>query len=226
MNNVTFLNAASDSSALDIAPVAGRIGAEIRGVKLTAGLDDATITAIRAALVRHKVIFFRDQDHLDDASHEAFTARLGKVLVHATLPAKSGTNATLLLDSLHGGIANSWHTDLTFLDSVPDASVLRGVVVPAAGGDTLWANTAAAYQDLPKPLQEMANSLWALHCNEYDYASSLSAEMKEIEKIRSRIHSSTYVSTPYETEHPLVRVHPESGERTLLLGHFIKKVSN
>lgn len=223
MGTVAYLNAKSEGSPLDIAPVAGRIGAELRGIALSAALDDATVAAIRAALVRHKVIFFRDQFQLDDASHEAFGARMGKVVVHATLPAKTGTSATLLLDSLHGGIANSWHTDLTFLETVPDASILRGVVVPEVGGDTLFANTAAAYQDLPATLRDLADKLWAVHCNDYDYASALSVDEKEIEKIRDAIQRSTYVSKVYETEHPLVRVHPESGERTLLLGHFIKK---
>ncbi|SNS78628.1 taurine dioxygenase [Sphingomonas laterariae] len=214
-----FVNAREVDSALDIVPVAGRIGAEIRGVALSGDLDDATIAAIRTALVRHKVIFFRDQFALDDARQEAFAERLGKPVAHPTVPVAEGSRFLLELDSREGYAASSWHTDVTFVPAYPEASILRAIVIPEAGGDTLWANTATAYEDLPDALKLLVNDLKAIHTNLYDYAAVFANAPKE----DAERYKAVFASTVYETEHPVVRVHPESGERVLLLGHFIKQ---
>ncbi len=206
--------------SLDIQPIAGRIGAEIRGIRLSADLDAATVDAIQAALVEHKVIFFRGQGHLDDAGQEAFAKLLGDPVAHPTVPVHEGSSFLLQLDGAEGQRANSWHTDVTFVDAYPKASVLRSVVAPTSGGDTVWANTASAYQELSEPLRELADKLWAVHSNEYDYASirpDVSAEKQER-------YRKVFTSTVYETEHPVVRIHPISGERSLLLGHFVKRI--
>lgn len=208
------------SGSIEILPVAGRIGAEIRGAILQADLDAQTLAEIRAALLKHKVLFFREQHQLDDAGQEAFARLLGDPVAHPTVPIKSGTAYVLELDSAHGGRADSWHTDVTFVDAYPQASVLRAVVVPAAGGDTVWANTAAAYEHLPAELRNLVDQLWALHSNDYDYA----AQRPQVSAEKERHHREVFASTVYETEHPIVRVHPETGERTLLLGHFAKKI--
>lgn len=213
-----FVNAREAESPLDIVPVAGRIGAEIRGIALSGDLDDATLAAIRAALVRHKVIFFRDQHALDDARQEGFAERFGKPIAHPTVPVAPGSKYLLELDSKEGYAASSWHTDVTFVDAYPEASILRAITIPQAGGDTLWANAVTAYQELPDSLKTLVDGLWALHTNAYDYATTFAgADKKRIEE-----HRSVFASTVYETEHPVVRVHPESGERALLLGHFVK----
>lgn len=214
-----FINARETENPLDIVPVAGRIGAEIRGVTLSGDLDDATIAAIRAALVRHKVIFFRDQVELDDARQEAFAECFGKPVAHPTVPVVPGSKYLLELDSKEGYAASSWHTDVTFVDAYPEASILRAITIPQAGGDTLWANGVTAYQELPNSLKTLVDGLWALHTNAYDYAATFSgASRKQLEQ-----HRSVFASTVYETEHPVVRVHPETGERALLLGHFVKQ---
>jgi alpha-ketoglutarate-dependent taurine dioxygenase len=206
---------------LDVVPVGGRIGAEIRGVRLAADLDTTTIEAIRAAWLKHKVVFFRNQHHLDEAGQEALTSVFGGAPVgHPTVPSIEGTRYILELDSRHGGRANSWHTDVTFVDAYPKASILRALVVPTAGGDTVWANTAAAYQDLSPALRALADTLWALHTNEYDYQ----ARRPDASSESVRRYQEVFTRTVYETEHPLVRVHPETGERTLVLGHFVKRI--
>ena len=204
----------------EVVPVAGRIGAEVRGLRLGADLGAATLTALRQSLLRHKVLFFRDQAHLDDASQEAFAAAFGSPLAHPTVPVKQGSSWLLELDSQNGGRASSWHTDITFLDAYPWASILRSVVVPAAGGDTVWANTAAAYEDLSPELKGLADQLWALHTNDYDYA----ATRRNVTDEQIKRHKDVFASTVYETEHPLVHVHPETGERHLLTGHFLKRI--
>lgn len=207
------------NSNLEVVPVAGRIGAEIRGVRLSRELDAQTVHTIRRAWLQHKVIFFRGQTHLDDRSQEQLVGLFGAgAVAHPTVPVIKNTEFTHELDSRYGGRANSWHTDVTFVDAYPRASILRALVVPAYGGDTVWANTAAAYQDLTPELRELADKLWALHTNEYDYLSN----KHNVSEEDLRRYQEVFTSTVYETEHPVVHVHPETGERNLLLGHFVK----
>ncbi len=212
-----FSNASDPHSPLDIHPVTGRIGAEIRGVQLSGDLDAGTVQAIEAALARHKVIFFRDQQALDNQKQEAFAALLGDPVAHPTVPVAEGSRYLLELDSREGYAASSWHTDVTFVAAYPKASILRAITIPQAGGDTVWANTATAYEGLPEGLRALADALWAVHSNLYDYAGTLGTD-----KQRTEEHRKIFASTVYETEHPLVHVHPVTGERNLLLGHFFK----
>jgi alpha-ketoglutarate-dependent sulfate ester dioxygenase len=211
---------------LNIRPVAGNIGGEVLDIKLSSGLSDEQIDALHGALVKYKVLFFRAQDQLDDASHEAFGARFGKVVAHPTVPAPEGTKLFELDAGKGGGRADSWHTDVTFLEAFPKLCILRGVKIPAYGGDTVWANTALAYERLPEDLKRLADNLWAVHSNDYDYgAQRVESEDARIRELRLRHHRDVFVSSVYEAEHPLVHVHPVSGERALLLGHFIKRIS-
>ncbi len=204
----------------DVAPLTARVGAEIKNLRLSGDLAAETVAEINHLLLRHKVIFFRGQDHLDDAEQERFARRLGDLVPHPTQGAIQGTASILDLDSGRGGgRADQWHTDVTFVDAYPKFSILRGVVIPPAGGDTIWANTHTAYEDLPAPLKLLAEQLWAVHSNDYDYAAvkprSSAEEAEHFDKV--------FTSTIYETEHPVVRVHPETKERSLLLGYFVKR---
>jgi taurine dioxygenase len=220
-------SSASPSSAIDtrfghlqIRRVAGHIGGEVQNLMLSARLGDDEIAHLNAALVAHKVLFFRGQDHLDDAEHQAFGARFGRTVAHPTVPSPTGTRLFELDASKGGGRADSWHTDVTFVDAFPKISILRGVTIPAYGGDTVWANTALAYERLPAQLKQLADRLWAVHSNDYDYG----ADRVQVEEERLRHHRNVFVSAIYEAEHPVVHVHPVSGERALLLGHFVKKL--
>ncbi|MCB5426406.1 TauD/TfdA family dioxygenase [Altererythrobacter sp. CC-YST694] len=220
----SYPNAKDPSSPLDIVPLTGRIGAEIRGVVLSGDLDAATVQAIEAALVRHKVIFFRGQEHLDNAEHEAFTSLFGDPVAHPTVPVAEGSKYLLELDSQEGYAASSWHTDVTFVDAYPKGSILRGITIPEAGGDTVWANGETAYDELPEALRQLVNNLWAVHSNDYDYAAVLGANRaSDAQQEVVKQHKNVFASTVYETEHPVVRVHPVSGQRSLLLGHFVKR---
>jgi taurine dioxygenase len=207
-------------ATLDIRPVTVRIGAEIAGVRLSGDLPSGTIEAIRTALLRHKVVFFRGQTHLDEAGQEEFGRLLGTPISHPTVPSLAGTEHILDIDGAKGQRAASWHTDITFIPAYPQFSILRGVVVPAVGGDTVWANTATAYADLPAPLRTLADQLWAVHSNLYDYAGSRPNASGEA----VRHYREVFSATVYETEHPLVRIHPETGERVLVLGHFLQRI--
>ena len=211
----------SDFRHLRVRRLAGRIGAQIHDLKLSASLDDAVFGELHAALLKHKVVFLRGQGHLDDAEHQAFGARFGSTVAHPTVPARDGTRIFELDASKGGGRADSWHTDVTFVDAFPKISILRGVTIPAYGGDTVWASTVAAYEGLPEDLKRLAEGLWAVHSNDYDYA----AQRTEIDPSRLAHHQKVFVSAVFEAEHPVVHVHPETGERALLLGHFIKRIS-
>lgn len=202
---------------IQVKAINGRIGAVIEGVKLSSSLDATVVQEINQALLKHKVIFFKHQSHLDDIEQEAFAARLGTPLNHPTVPVKQGSNHILELDS-RGARADSWHTDITFLDAYPKASILRSIVAPEVGGNTVWANTTTAYNDLPEELKTLAESLRAIHSNNYDYAAKASVPAEVLAKYKDFFNS-----TEYETEHPLVRVHPETAEKTLVLGHFFQK---
>src|SRR5215467_1797007 len=160
---------ASDA-ALDVRPITPAIGAEIYGVRLSGDLPAETVTAIRDALLRHRVVFFRGQGHLDEAEQEAFARLLGPLVPHPTVPSLAGTEAVLNIDA-EKPRASRWHTDVTFVPAFPLFSVLRGVVIPPVGGDTVWANTVAAYETLPPLLRSLADQLWALHSNVYDYTA-------------------------------------------------------
>ncbi len=206
---------------LSIRRVAGNIGAEILDVKITPEIDAETFSQIEAALVKYKVLFFRKQTQLTDETHQAFGARFGKVVAHPTVPSPAGTKLFELDASKGGGRADSWHTDVTFVEAFPKISILRGVTIPAYGGDTVWANTVTAYENLPEELKRFVENLRAVHSNDYDYgAERLVAEQQRLDH-----HRKVFVSAVYEAEHPVVHVHPVSGEKALLLGHFFKRLS-
>jgi alpha-ketoglutarate-dependent sulfate ester dioxygenase len=212
------------SSDFRVVKLGEHIGARIDGVRL-GELDTETATAINAALNAHKVIFIRGQQHLDDDSHYAFAESLGvPTTPHPTL--KFDGSKVMRLESIAGNGANQWHTDVTFVDRPPKASILRAVELPAYGGSTTWASTVAAYQQLPQSLQQLADGLWAMHNNAFDYGQIDPAKLAALEADPEAIltYANQFQSTHYETHHPVVRVHPETGERSLLLGNFVKAI--
>ncbi len=204
----------------DVLPLTPRIGAEIRNIRLSGDLPDSLVDQIKACIALHKVVFFRGQHDLDDAGQEAFARRLGALVPHPTQKIRDASEAILELDSDHGGRADQWHTDVTFVPDYPRYSVLRGVTIPAVGGDTVWANTATAFNDLPAPLQQLAESLRAVHSNAYDYA----AQRPRATEVDRKHYEEVFRSTVFETEHPLVHVHPETGEKNILLGSFVQRI--
>jgi alpha-ketoglutarate-dependent taurine dioxygenase len=206
-------------SNLVIRPIAGRIGAEVTGLRLSGDFDLPIVDAIRQALHRFKVLFFREQEHLDETEQQAFGKLFGSLMPHPTIPSLQGTQHVLDVDGAEAR-ASSWHTDVTFVDAYPQISILRALVVPQFGGDTIWANTAAAYQSLPSPLKDLADSLWALHSNRSEYAGYRpTGKPKPLKR-----YYEIFTSTVYDTEHPVVQVHPVTGERTLVLGYFVQKI--
>ncbi len=203
------------TGGLRIRPVAGRIGAEVDGVDLTGAPHQDVIDAIADALVVHKVLFFRGQ-HLDAESHVSFARRFGTItLGHPTVPAIDGHPHVFELDATTGARANVWHTDVTFVDRPPSASILNAVTIPPFGGDTVWANTEAAYLDLAPHMRTLADGLWANHTNSADYGRITTAGSD---------YTDAFLSTHFEARHPVVRIHPVSGRPSLLLGGFARRI--
>lgn len=206
--------------SLRVVKLGAHIGARIDGVRLGGGLDPATVAAINEALLEHKVIFFRGQHHLDDDGQLAFARRLGTpTTAHPTVTSRG--HRILPIDSRYDK-ANSWHTDVTFVDRIPKASLLRAVTLPEYGGTTTWASTEAAYDQLPAPLRALTENLWAVHTNLFDYAADYDGR-REALTATEREYRDEFYSEYFETEHPVVRIHPETGRKVLVLGHFIKQ---
>jgi len=203
---------------MNITKLTSKIGAVIDGVRLGGDLSPETVAEIRTALLAHKVIFFRGQDHLDDAQQQAFGELMGDLVGHHSMKRADAPNITPI-DSEYGK-ATQWHTDVTFMPDYPSASVLRAVTLPRYGGSTLWASTAAAYDALPAPLKALVENLRAIHSNRFDYIKDVVDVRKLSDEQRQYMES--FQKPDFRTEHPVVRVHPETGERTLLAGNFVR----
>jgi len=202
--------------AMTVTKLGSRIGARIDGVRLGGDLDSATVDEIRRALLCHKVIFFRGQHHLDDDQQLAFARLLGTPIGHPEVK-YDNTPAITPIDFEYNK-ATSWHTDVTFAPNYPAASVLRPVTLPSYGGSTLWASTAAAYAALPEPLKCLAEHLWAVQSNRYDFAVTTTGALTD----EQRAPRELFEKPDFRTEHPVVWVHPETGERALLAGDLVR----
>jgi alpha-ketoglutarate-dependent taurine dioxygenase len=204
---------------LQFTKLGSRIGAEIRGLDLSADLNEDTVAQIRAALNVHKALVFRNANVRSDEEQVRFASLFGPLTkAHPTVASVDGKPAVLPVDSENGS-ANNWHTDVTFVVNPPQASTLRSITLPSYGGETLIASSSGAYQDLPDELRNFADTLWAIHTNDYDYSVPKKLEHANAEERRkefTRIH--------FESAHPVVRVHPLTGERGLFIGGFAQRL--
>ncbi|MCS3519229.1 TauD/TfdA dioxygenase family protein [Bradyrhizobium elkanii] len=203
----------------DIVKHADRLGAEIKHIKISDDLSDEVIAAINRLLLEHKVIFFRDQEHLDDAQQQRFAIRLGLLIPQqAMVDTKSeGVTAREMVPERSCRRADQMNMDDGSRVARPKISILRGAAIPPFGGDVVWSNTAAAYLDLPDPLRMLADNLWAVRCAAFDCTvteGATEADKRRLDDVST--------GTIYETTHPVVRVHPETGERVLSLGRSVQ----
>ena len=204
---------------LEFSKLGSRIGAEIRGLDLSGDLSAETVAEIRAALNEHKALVFREANILSDEAQVKFASHFGPLTkAHPTVASVDGEENVLPVDSENGS-ANNWHTDVTFVVNPPQASTLRSIDLPAYGGETLIASSAGAYQDLPAELRNFADTLWAIHTNDYDYSVPKNLEHANAEERRKE-----FTRLKFETAHPVVRVHPLTGERGLFIGGFAQRL--
>lgn len=203
-------------------PISDVLGAIIEGIKIRDDMPQSELDFIQRMLQKHRVLFFRNQHGLTDSTQLRFARHFGEIVSHPTV-ATEADSAILELHSHRGGRANSWHTDVTFEMLPPKLSVLRAVTLPEVGGDTVWANTVAAYEHLPTDLKQLADRLWAVHGNDFDYAAS---RVELLHDETARKYRRKYAAQIIKHEHPVVRVHPGTGERSLLLGHYAQRFVN
>ena len=201
-----------------VAPVAGALGADISGVDLNR-LDEETVAEIRAALLRHSVVFFRDQSFAPE-SQTAFARRFGALNRHPYVKPIDGHPDVFRIvkeptDKHHFG--NSWHTDLAYAERPALATILYGVDVPDAGGDTMFASQYAAYEALSEGMKRLLSGIKIVYTNANTYGKS--ADRFKVGAARAMSVQTAEVT---EVEHPTVRTHPETGRKGLYLSpsHF------
>lgn len=195
------------------------IGAEVRGIDLAeAARSDDLFAEIRAALLEHKVLFLRDQD-IARADHVAFASRFGALEDHPVVGSDPEHPGLVQIykdeNSPPDYYENSWHCDATWRDAPPMGAVLRCVACPPVGGDTMWANMAKAYADLPDPVKATIAPLKARHSIEASFGARMSEEQRHALKARFP-----------DAEHPVVRTHPKTGEKILFVNGFTTHFTN
>ncbi len=211
------------AEALVITPLSLHIGAQIDGIDLSRPLPSAQREAIRAALLRWKVLFFHDQ-HLDHAQQVALGRQFGELTVgHPVFGHVEGHPEIYSVgrDRFKARFTDErlvrpwsgWHTDVSAAVNPPAAAILRGVDIPPYGGDTQWTDLVAAYNGLSPTLQAFVDGLRG----EHRFTPPEGAEARPG-------FSEPLAARPLVSEHPLVRVHPETGEKALVLGHFVQKI--
>lgn len=195
------------------------IGTEVHGIDLGADQDDDTIAALTELLVERKVLFFREQ-HISMEAHIAFAARFGELEVHpfTANDAEHPEVIHLINDEEHPPYINVWHSDVTWRAEPSLGSILRARVVPDVGGDTLFANMEAAYDDLDDATKARINDLQAVHDNEgfLNGMKARGASDADVEAMREKFPPSV---------HPVVRTHPVSGRKSLYVNRaFTRRI--
>ncbi|SMG39992.1 taurine dioxygenase [Rhodococcus rhodochrous J3] len=204
---------------MDARPLTGSIGAELHGVDLAeVARDDERFAELKALLLEHKVLFFRNQE-MSRAEHVALAERFGSLEDHPVLgsdPEHPGLIRIYKdLDSPPEAFENSYHCDATWRENPPMGSVLRCVEGPAVGGDTIWVNMALAYEQLPSHVKEQIAGLRARHSIEASFGARLPIDERLALKDRFP-----------DAEHPVVRTHPETGEKVLFVNSFTTHFTN
>ncbi len=197
----------------ELEPLGPHFGSIVHGVDLATATDEQ-IVAVRAALVDRKVLFFADQT-LDDDGQVDLGRRLGELT--ASHPVVGGVDAAhpeiYALDSSDNGFADVWHTDVTFMKRPPLGSILRAVTLPPSGGDTNWADSQLAYDSLAAPVQRLADELIAVHDGTREFGYYLAQRRGG----RGNEWDGETVTRLDPVEHPVVRVHPETGRKGLFV---------
>ncbi len=196
-------------SSIHVRRCAGALGAEVSGVDLRAPTPALT-AALQRLLAEHQVLFFRDQP-LEPAEQEAFGRQFGSLQVHPAYPHPPGSSAVAVLEHTaeKPSLIEEWHTDMTYGPTPPLGSILQAHVVPAVGGDTLFASMSAAYDGLSAGMRRYLDPLRAMHSFAYGFRHSLAGPNGH------RLQQAVRDNPP--TSHPVVRVHPLTGRRGLFV---------
>jgi len=202
---------APPTTTIDIEPLSGVLGAEVRGIDLSRSLASEAIAAVRTAFLDHHVLVFRDQD-LTPEQQVAFGRNFGELDTHPFVemnPEHPEVLDVITLPDDRANFGGGWHTDVTFLDEPDLGSILYAVDIPPFGGDTLFANQHAAYEALSSTMQDLLDGLVAVHSAGPQYAEGGQSTKSKAMKTKNADLADRRV------EHPLVRTHPETGRKSL-----------
>ena len=213
------MGATISTSGVRVEPLTCTIGAELVGVQLgDASRDDGLFAEIRALLLQHKVLFLRDQT-LSREEHVAFARRFGELEDHPVAGSDPEHPGLVRIykspDAPPDRYENAWHTDATWREKPPMGCVLRCVECPPVGGDTMWANMALAYARLPDHVKTQISGLRARHSIEATFGAAMPIEKRLALKAQFP-----------DAEHPVVRTHPETGEKILFVNGFTTHFTN
>jgi len=205
--------------SIGIEPMTCSIGALLENVSLgDAARDDELFAEIRALLLRYKVLFLHNQD-ITRAEHVAFARRFGELEDHPVVGSDPENPGLVRIykspDAPNDRYENAWHTDATWREKPPFGSVLRCVECPPVGGDTMWANMVEAYARLPEHVKAQIANLRARHSIEATFGAALPIEKRHALKAQFP-----------DAEHPVVRTHPETGEKVLFVNAFTTHFTN
>ena len=195
----------------DVKLMGGALGAEIHGVDLTKDLTGTIKTEIRKLLLKHQVIFFRDQD-IQPAKHKELAEIWGPLQTHPAYRTVEGFPEITILESLPNKPSkiDTWHSDMTFSEHPPVATFLRSRIIPPKGGDTAFASMTAAYNALSEPMKKMLDGLTAIHDFSYGFKESL-AEPGGRERLAQAVADNPPVV------HPVIHHHPETGKKLIFV---------
>ncbi|KZX58932.1 taurine dioxygenase [Halioglobus sp. HI00S01] len=196
---------------LDIKPSAGAIGAEICGIDLSVTLNDEDFLRIRKLLNEYQVIFFRDSN-ISPENMKALALSFGPVQTHPAYETVAGFPEITILESTPDKPTKieAWHTDMTYSPTPPMATMLKSVILPPKGGDTLWSSMTAAYDALSPVMQNFLGGLTAVHDFRFGFKESL-AEPGGPERLADAIAAHPPV------RHPVIRTHPETGNKAIFV---------
>jgi taurine dioxygenase len=204
---------------MEVARIAGALGAEIIGVDLSRDLDEAVVAAIRQVWLEHLVVFFRDQ-LLPPDRFLAFARRLGEPVEYPFLeglPDFPVITPVVKLEHERVNFGGLWHTDTAYLERPPMGTILVAREVPPRGGDTLFANMYLAYQNLSAGMRRLCDGLMAVN-------SSAKADVTRTREDRLREGARADAKSEYAATHPVVRTHPETAKKSLYVnpGHTVR----
>jgi taurine dioxygenase len=207
------------SGSIQVEPLTCAIGAELGNVDLgAASRDPARVAEIRALLLKYRVLFFRDQ-HFTRAEHVAFARHFGALEDHPVAGSDPDHPGLVRIykspDAPNDRYENAWHTDATWREKPPFGCVLRCIECPPVGGDTMWANMALAYERLPETVKAQIEGLRARHSIEASFGAAMPLEKRLALKAQFP-----------DAEHPVVRTHPETGEKVLFVNAFTTHFTN
>ncbi|MGI9591367.1 MAG: TauD/TfdA dioxygenase family protein [Myxococcota bacterium] len=193
--------------------IAGPLGAEVEGLDLSQPLEDRQVAELNDALLAHQVVFLHGQQAMDDAAHLALARRFGELSVYPVLKALGGDQALEVIEDAEDNPpgADTWHTDVTWIEQPPKLAILAAQVIPEYGGDTLWASTTAAHDALSPVMQRMLSGLSVRHGLQESFWERVRAKAGDELCARARSQIAP------EVEHPLIRTHPETGRRALFV---------